>query len=557
MSRSKPSSQNLQMPATNEYGVVLQDTRQKAHAYYFSVIASAWKMGEQALREALRSLCLGDLFFLIVYGLNCSFADNDWVFERSREVQANPDGFVDLWSREHYKSTVITFALTIQEILKNPEITICIFSVTRPMAKQFLSQIKREFEKNGFLKELFPDVLYMRPQQESPKWNEDDGLIVRRTGNPKEATLEAYGLSDDSQPTSKHYDIKIYDDVITERSVTSREMIDRAMTGIRLSMNLSKTDPKSGKIITKNRFVGTRWDLDDPYGQIVAEEIAAERRRPGVVVTDDGALKSVGPWSDETAEAKRKELGDYIFSCQILLDPVAASSQRFKEEWLRFWDAENLRNLNIYIVVDPAGSQKGKDSDYTVFNVFGVDSLDNRLIIKLVRDRLNLVERTNMLFELMRQYPRVIKVGYEQVGMQADIEHIQYRMKQENFRFTIVPLGTARRITSAANKQVGGKVKKEDAISALVAPFEAGRIYLPYHCWYTDYSGAVKDMTRVFIDEEYLKWYPGAQCHDDMFDTMHMMFHQDLDVRVPNLEIREKRKERKALVGAVYSHRGG
>jgi len=268
-------------------------------------------------------------------------------------------------------------------------------------------------------------------------------------------------------------------------------------------------------------------------------------------------LKSVGPWSDETAEAKRKELGDYIFSCQILLDPVAASSQRFKEEWLRFWDAENLRNLNIYIVVDPAGSQKKKDSDYTVFNVFGVDSLDNRLIIKLVRDRLNLVERTNMLFELMRQYPRVIKVGYEQVGMQADIEHIQYRMKQENFRFTIVPLGTARRITSAANKQVGGKVKKEDAISALVAPFEAGRIYLPYHCWYTDYSGAVKDMTRVFIDEEYLKWYPGAQCHDDMFDTMHMMFHQDLDVRVPNLEIREKRKERKALVGAVYSHRGG
>lgn len=557
MSRSKPSSQNLQMPATNEYGVVLQDTRQKAHAYYFSVIASAWKMGEQALREALRSLCLGDLFFLIVYGLNCSFADNDWVFERSREVQANPDGFVDLWSREHYKSTVITFALTIQEILKNPEITICIFSVTRPMAKQFLSQIKREFEKNGFLKELFPDVLYMRPQQESPKWNEDDGLIVRRTGNPKEATLEAYGLSDDSQPTSKHYDIKIYDDVITERSVTSREMIDRAMTGIRLSMNLSKTDPKSGKIITKNRFVGTRWDLDDPYGQIVAEEIAAERRRPGVVVTDDGVLKSVGPWSDETAEAKRKELGDYIFSCQILLDPVAASSQRFKEEWLRFWDAENLRNLNIYIVVDPAGSQKKKDSDYTVFNVFGVDSLDNRLIIKLVRDRLNLVERTNMLFELMRQYPKVVKVGYEQVGMQADIEHIQYRMKQENFRFTIVPLGTARRITSAANKQVGGKVKKEDAISALVAPFEAGRIYLPYHCWYTDYSGAVKDMTRVFIDEEYLKWYPGAQCHDDMFDTMHMMFHQDLDVRVPNLEIREKRKERKALVGAVYSHRGG
>jgi len=61
----------------------------------------------------------------------------------------------------------------------------------------------------------------------------------------------------------------------------------------------------------------------------------------------------------------------------------------------------------------------------------------------------------------------------------------------------------------------------------------------------------------VFIEEEYLKWYPGAQCHDDMLDTMHMMFHQDLDVRVPNVEMYERHRERKAIAGAVYSHRRG
>ena len=52
-------------------------------------------------------------------------------------------------------------------------------------------------------------------------------------------------------------------------------------------------------------------------------------------------------------------------------------------------------------------------------------------------------------------------------------------------------------------------------------------------------------MTRVFIEEEYLKWYPGAQCHDDMLDTMHMMFHQDLDVRVPNVEMYENTEREK------------
>ena len=105
-------------------------------------------------------------------------ADRDWIYDRCREVEANPNGYLDLWSREHYKSSVITFALNIQEILNNPEVTIGIFSHTRPIAKAFLSQIKREFESNTFLQGLFPDILYENPYKDSPKWSLDDGIIV-------------------------------------------------------------------------------------------------------------------------------------------------------------------------------------------------------------------------------------------------------------------------------------------------------------------------------------------------------------------------------------------
>lgn len=70
--------------------------------------------------------------------------NKDWLFERCREVQASPNGHLDLWAREHGKSSIITFGATIQDILKDREITVGIFSHTRPIAKTFLRQRSTE-----------------------------------------------------------------------------------------------------------------------------------------------------------------------------------------------------------------------------------------------------------------------------------------------------------------------------------------------------------------------------------------------------------------------------
>ena len=296
-------------------------TRQLSIAHYKAVME---RVGGTDLRPvAERELALNDLFFLLVYVLGRKDINRDWIFARCREVEADPDGYLDLWAREHYKSTLITFGKTLQDILRNPEVTVGIFSFVRPIAKAFLRQIKREFESNDRLRAMFPDIVWENPHRDAPKWSEDDGIILKRRGNPKESTIEAWGLVD-GQPTSKHYALMVYDDVVTASSVTTPEMIAKVTQAWETSLSLSQD---GGKV----RYIGTRWHHADTYQEIIRRGAAIERRHP---VTVDGTAEGEPVlWTRAQVGQRRRDQGPYVF-CLPSDAPIlmADGSERFISE---------------------------------------------------------------------------------------------------------------------------------------------------------------------------------------------------------------------------------
>lgn len=477
-------------------------TREQANALYVEVL-------ESGDADALRRLAKEDLFFLLTIACKRKDIDRDWLYERCREVEASPDGHLDLWAREHYKSTIITFGLSVKEILCNPNVTIGILSHTRPIAKGFLGQIKTELEQNSFLKTLFSDILYAEPQKQSPKWSLDSGLRVKRTENPKEETVEAWGLVD-GQPTSKHFSLMVYDDVVTRESVTTPDQIKKTTDALELSYNL-------GAEGGRRRFIGTRYHLYDSYATLMDRGTAKPRIH---TATDNGQMDGAPVlFSPETLAEKRRDFGPYTFSCQLLQNPVADKAMSFKSEWLKYYkQLGDTAEWNKYLLVDPASAKK-KSSDYTVMAVVGLAPDNNYYLIDAVRDRLNLTQRASKLFELHRKH-RPKRVGYEKYGKDSDIEHVQYVMEEKNYRFNITELA--------------GSMPKEDRIKRLVPVFEQGRFFLPERLEFTDYEGRSVDFVQTFVKNEYLA-FPVC-IHDDMLDCLARILDQVLGAEFPEIQ---------------------
>lgn len=267
-------------------------------------------------------------------------------------------------------------------------------------------------------------------------------------------------------------------------------------------------DDLAGRLLKDMARGGEQWEvLSFP---MLAEDNDVLGRRPGERL-----------WPEHYTEALVNQAKRDTRTWQALYQqqPRPIEGGDLKREWIQYYrEMPTPREVNTYIVVDPANSKK-KTSDYTCMMVLGATKDGNILVLDMIRDRLSLTERGDRLFDLHQEW-KPLEVAYEQYGMQADIDYLKDRMEREQYRFRI--------------SSVGGKLKKEDRISRLAPLFEQGRIYLPKECNRRGSDGIVYDLVHYFVEDEYLQFQTGGYSdgHDDMLDALSRV--EDINVKYPS-----------------------
>ena len=515
--------------------------------YISSVNKLLQEADETGSRDSVeRTLILNDIYYLGLFILNIdkmysetvgdTIVFHPWIFNRCREVQEDPDFHIDIWAREHFKSTIITLLKTVQDILRDPEIAICIFSYNQKIASKFVSQIKNALE-NKRLRQLFPDIIPEDTGSGKYTYIDDEGsrrsqkfswssvaLTVKRKTGRKEPTVSGYGLVT-GQPTGMHFDMLIYDDVVTPDSVRTSEQNRYTTEQFTMSLNTG-----SGENV-RVRIIGTRYSLYDTYFHIMNPKYASEgvmggskyslRCYPCRTMSGDPVL-----YTSEYLETKRSVMVSFVYDSQMMCDPQFSSDIGFNEDWI----AERCNSdeiyvdrdsYNFYIIVDPANTKNNK-SDFTAMVVVAVNGDGRYYIPDIVRDKMSLSERISSLMSLVNRWTTSHgrpEVFYEQSGLSSDMEVIRGMMEAKRYWFTIHSMGTKPRVTLDPRAGSGAGSLKVNRILALEPLFRGYRIVLADSCVKINWNGREEDMMASFVMDEYMK-FPISNDHDDMLDAL-------------------------------------
>lgn len=400
----------------------------------------------------------------------------------------------------HGKSTLVSEYFPAWYLGRNPSKSIIFASYGQEFATGFGRKVRNHMSSEEYYL-VFPNTLLA-----------DDSSAANRFHTTKGGVYYAVGAG--ASVTGRGAHILLIDDPIKSREEAESGLIRQKIKDWYSSTAYTRLEPDGAIVI-----VQTRWHNDDLVGWLLTEkkENWTVIDLPAISIDENGQEQAL--WPERFSLERLKEIRSTIHSrdwaALYMQTPVLAGHEVFKASEMQFYDKEPyLSDMNIYILVDPANS-KNKSSDNTAIVVIGINKDRNWYVLDAYKDKLNLKEREDLLFDLHQKYqPKM--VYYEKYGMQIDIDFMKRAMEFRNYRFPIL--------------EVGGSMAKNDRILRLQPLFEDKKIYFPRFIYKKNYLGEQEELIQYFINQELLPFPFGK--HDDLLDALSRIL--DINVQYPN-----------------------
>lgn len=467
--------------------------------------------------ERLRTLALADLYWfasvVLGYGavvpmhehahrLLCRFAEGRTGCPALDEKHIRK---LEL-PREWGKTTLITQALTIQDIARDPNISILIANEKEQNAKDFLAAIQWQFESNEFFRALFPEII--PPDFNATTWSASR-MIVPRTSGRKEPTVFVIGAG--GTVTGMHPDKVRVDDMI------SREAMENARAGSWQIMHqtnrwINQLYPLVNKSYPRwaIEFTGTRWwhgdsyeHIDKAYGYDEPATTYTLRCRlpsgetqliPAYTMGDLAIFRRAAIENGRSAFPEKWTLDDLakmrlrdeaLFACNMMNQPSDDQTATFKASWLKYYDwvddrqlvytdgtaakrLTSIDQLDVICIVDPGGfaRRQVEDRARAAIVTLGDDGRGNYLLIDCYSEKDTFLACIETLCGWVTRYsPR--KVVIERAGQQAAFIELVRRAFRE------------RGITNVSLEEVEPKkIDKDVRILGLEPYFQRGSVYV-------------------------------------------------------------------------------
>ena len=407
-------------------------------------------------------------------------ANSPFAVGYAREIEDGPLDFtLDLVAREHFKTTLITIAETIQYVVNNPENSTAIFSHVRPQAKKFLSTIKDIFQRETFLQACFADVIWGNCEKDAPIWSMDEGLVLRRKTTRPQPTVGAYGLIE-GMPIGMHFERMIFDDISTEDTAESFDQMEKIKLKFDSAQNLGKENGH-------HRVIGTYYHHEDPLVYVKNKTTPEGNKKYHVrfkPATEDGTAMG------KPVLISQRRLDDLkltrTFQCQQLLDPSPSADQRLNPDFLRRIEKEFIpRGIYKFMLIDQAGDRESNlrtsKEDPWAMGVFGVRPAVDEIgmsDVYLLDLWIQPAGESEAIEEAVRMYIRagiVQRLGVEKVGISTTHLHIANALKAQG-RYVRFPADNDRRSTGVLLRPAG-RNKRKFIESAMAWPLNNSKWY--------------------------------------------------------------------------------